>query len=125
MRIISGEEAQSILEVESALTLIRDVYRMAAAGRADVSHPSAMHMRGALDTSTAFKIKGAVLDDLGVAGFRLIGDADERHPEDARNPSMNVRMSVHLRSNHLTRGCHAASRRPPLQRTTKYKYQPV
>lgn len=79
MRIISGEEAQSILEVESALTLIRDVYRMAAAGRADVSHPSAMHMRGALDTSTTFKIKGAVLDDLGVAGFRLIGDADERN----------------------------------------------
>lgn len=83
MRIISGEEAQSILEVESALSLIRDVYRMAAAGRADVSHPAAMHMRGALDTGTTFKIKGAVLDDLGVAGFRLIGDADERHGDGA------------------------------------------
>lgn len=79
MRIVSGEEAQSILEVEGALTLIRDVYRMAAAGRADVSHPAAMHMRGGRDTQTAFKVKGAVLDDLGVAGFRLIGDADARH----------------------------------------------
>ena len=79
MRIISGEQAQSILNIESALSLIRDIYRMAAAGRADVSHPAAMHMRGAPGTKTAFKIKGAVLDDLGVAGFRLIGDAEERH----------------------------------------------
>lgn len=79
MRIISGEEAQSILEIESALSLIRDVYRMGTAGRANVSHPAAMHMRGALGTETAFKVKGAVLDDLDVAGFRLIGDADEQH----------------------------------------------
>jgi ornithine cyclodeaminase/alanine dehydrogenase-like protein (mu-crystallin family) len=83
MRIISGEEAQSILEIDSALELIRDVYRMVEAGRAEVSHPAAMHMRGALDTNTAFKIKGAVLDDLGVAGFRLIGDADQRHGDGA------------------------------------------
>lgn len=83
MRIISDEEARSVLDIDGALQLIREVYRMAAQGRAEVSHPAAMHMRGALGTSTAFKIKGAVLDDLGVAGFRMIGDADPAHGDGA------------------------------------------
>ena len=49
---------------------------MSAKGVADVSSPAAISMRGAKGSLTRFKVKGAVLDELGVAGFRLIGDAD-------------------------------------------------
>ena len=63
-------------ELGPALDMIRRIYRMAGSRSATVSAPAAMSMRGAASTQSRFKIKGAVLDDLDVAGFRLICDAE-------------------------------------------------
>lgn len=76
MRIVTEAEIKGAFDLEGALALIGSIYEMTARGTADVSRPAAMSLRGARDTQGRFKVKGAVLDELGVAGFRLIGDAD-------------------------------------------------
>ncbi|MCG6114850.1 MAG: NAD(P)-binding domain-containing protein [Mesorhizobium sp.] len=82
MRVVKQAEIQQAFELSGALELIRQIYRMSAKGVADVSSPAAISMRGAKDSLTRFKVKGAVLDELGVAGFRLIGDADPHRGSD-------------------------------------------
>ncbi|MCG6122962.1 MAG: NAD(P)-binding domain-containing protein [Microvirga sp.] len=82
MRIVGEEEIKRAFDLDGALALIRSIYQMAARGAADVSSPAALSLRGANGTSGRFKVKGAVLDDLNVAGFRLIGDADPAHGRD-------------------------------------------
>jgi alanine dehydrogenase len=76
MQVLRQAEIQRAFELHGALELIRQIYRMSAAGTAAISNPAAMSMRGAKDCNTRFKVKGAVIDELGVAGFRLIGDTD-------------------------------------------------
>jgi alanine dehydrogenase len=81
-KIIEEEEVQRLIRRDEAIGIIENVYRAAAEGGAAVSHPSAMHLRGGEGSGTVFKLKGAVLDALGVAGFRIIGDVA---PETGRN----------------------------------------
>ena len=73
-KIVSDEKAQRLVSRAEAVDIVEKAYRAAAAGEAAVSHPAAMMMRGKTGTDTHFKVKGAVLDGLGVAGFRLIAD---------------------------------------------------
>lgn len=73
-KVVSDEEAQRLVSRAEVVGIVENAYRAAAAGEAAVSHPSAMMMRGKSGTDTHFKVKGAVLDGLGVAGFRLIAD---------------------------------------------------
>lgn len=75
LRIVRQTEIEAAFELDPALDMIRRIYRMAGSGSADVSTPAAMSLRGAGATHARFKVKGAVLDDLNVAGFRLICDA--------------------------------------------------
>lgn len=82
MRVVTQAQVQRAFDLDGALDLIRQIYRMSASGAADVSMPAAMVLRGGKASTTRFKIKGAVIDDLNVAGFRLIGDADSIHGQD-------------------------------------------
>lgn len=82
MHIVTEAEIKRVFDLDGALSLIRSIYMMAARGTADVSQPAALSLRGAREGQGRFKVKGAVLDDLGVAGFRLIGDADPAHGRD-------------------------------------------
>lgn len=72
--VIEDQQAQTLVGRAEAIEIVMSAYRNAAAGQADVSQPSAMFMRGRTASETHFKVKGAILDDLKVAGFRLIAD---------------------------------------------------
>ncbi|MGO8909520.1 MAG: hypothetical protein ACLQDM_09395 [Bradyrhizobium sp.] len=63
-----------MIDRAGAIEIIERSYREAASGAADVSHPSALGLRGRSGSGVEFKVKGAVLDRLGVAGLRVIGD---------------------------------------------------
>lgn len=82
MRVVTEDEIKRVFDLDGALALTREIYAMGARGAADVSRPAAMGLRGARGTEGRFKVKGAVLDELSVAGFRLIGDADPAHGRD-------------------------------------------
>jgi ornithine cyclodeaminase/alanine dehydrogenase-like protein (mu-crystallin family) len=73
-KIIEDDEARLLLDRAEAIGIVEAAYRMAASGKADVSQPSALLMRGQAGSDTHFKVKGAVLDELNVAGFRLVAD---------------------------------------------------
>ncbi|HUZ67529.1 MAG TPA: hypothetical protein VMU56_07695 [Beijerinckiaceae bacterium] len=79
--ILQENEVSALIDRANAAQAIESVYREAALGGAAVSRPSAMRLRGASGGGATFKVKGAVLDARGVAGFRLIGDLD--HPPGA------------------------------------------
>jgi alanine dehydrogenase len=72
--IIQEADVQALLDREEAISIVESAYRSAAEGRADVSHPSALHMRGDAQSGSTFKIKGAALASLQVAGFRVVTD---------------------------------------------------
>jgi ornithine cyclodeaminase len=72
--VIEDEEVQSLIDRHEAIDVIERTYRAAAAGKADVSRPAAMGLRGPTGGTTTFKVKGAILEDMDVVGFRLIGD---------------------------------------------------
>lgn len=74
--ILEEKDVQGLIDRAQAVGVIERTYRAAARGDAGVSVPSALHLRGKTGAGAVFKVKGAVLDDLGVAGFRLIGDLD-------------------------------------------------
>ena len=78
-KIIEEDEAQRLVTRDEAFGIIEAAYRAAAEGGADVSHPSAMHLRGRQDSGTLYKVKGAVLDALGIAGFRMIADVTPKN----------------------------------------------
>src|SRR5690348_18162538 len=71
LRVIDDDEARALFNRADAADLVISAYCAAAEGKADVSTPSALFLRGLAGTDISFKIKGAVLDTLTVAGFRL------------------------------------------------------
>jgi len=72
--VIEDDQARRLVERAEAIDIVSAAYRAAAAGQAAVSQPSALFLRGRPEPDTHFKVKGAVLDALNVAGFRLIAD---------------------------------------------------
>ena len=71
LRVIGDDEARTLVNRAEVTDLVIAAYHAAAQGKADVSRPSAMMMRGLSGSGTEFKVKGAVLDALNVAGFRM------------------------------------------------------
>ena len=86
--VIDDEEARALVGRAEAIEIVDIAYRAAAAGQAAVSQPSALFLRGKPEADTHFKIKGAVLDALNVAGFRII--ADGPHTVDGANTYLYV-----------------------------------
>ena len=86
--IVDEKEAQSLITRAEALDIVEAAYKAAADGQASVSRPSALLMRGKTGTDTHFKVKGAILDGFGVAGFRLI--ADGTHTTEANSAHLYV-----------------------------------
>jgi ornithine cyclodeaminase/alanine dehydrogenase-like protein (mu-crystallin family) len=80
-KVIEDDEARLLLDRAEAIGMVDAAYRMAASGQADVSQPSALLMRGRAGTDTHFKVKGAVLDTLNAAGFRLVCDGALTAPD--------------------------------------------
>jgi len=80
-KIIEDDEARLLLDRADAIGIVEAAYRMGASGNADVSQPSALLMRGQAGSDTHFKVKGAVLDELNVAGFRLVADGALTSPD--------------------------------------------
>lgn len=72
--VLEEADVLGLIDREQAVGVIEQVYRAAALGNADVSHPSALHLRGKAGGGAVFKVKGGVLDEMGVVGFRLVGD---------------------------------------------------
>ena len=72
--IIDDEQARALIERHEALEIVADAYRAAAAGEAAISEPAGQFMRGLSGSDTHFKVKGAVLDGLKVAGTRIVAD---------------------------------------------------
>jgi ornithine cyclodeaminase len=79
-KLIEDDEARLLLDRGEAIGIVEAAYRMAARGNADVSQPAALLMRGRGGTDTHFKVKGAVLDELDVTGFRLVADGELTSP---------------------------------------------
>ena len=80
-KIIEDDEARLLLDRADAIGIVEAAYRMGASGNADVSQPSALLMRGQAGSDTHIKVKGAVLDELNVAGFRLVADGALTSPD--------------------------------------------
>ena len=74
IRIIEDRDVQALIDRDDAFDVIERTYRAAASGHAWVSQPAAMSLKGPADAGSSFKIKGALVEGLGVAGFRCIGD---------------------------------------------------
>ncbi len=74
LRVVEEDEVVRLIDRRAAVDVIETVYREAASGGAAVSQPSALGLRGARGSGVEFKVKGAVIDSLGVAGLRVIGD---------------------------------------------------
>jgi ornithine cyclodeaminase/alanine dehydrogenase-like protein (mu-crystallin family) len=74
LKVVEEAQMESLLDRREAIEIVERAYRAAAAGGAAVSHPAALHLRGRTGAGATFKVKGAVLDALNVAGFRLIAD---------------------------------------------------
>ena len=85
LKTVSDEQAQSLVDRAEVLGIVEQAYRASADGQARVSEPAALSMRGPAGTGTAFKVKGAVLDTLNVAGFRLIADGAQASQETGAN----------------------------------------
>jgi ornithine cyclodeaminase/alanine dehydrogenase-like protein (mu-crystallin family) len=77
LKIVCEEDVTAAIDRSEALEVVAEAYRAAASKQADVSQPSSMTLRGRLGSDNLMSVKGAVLDNLGVAGFRLrsAGDA--------------------------------------------------
>ena len=73
-KVVDEEEAQGLVSRAEAVAIVETAYKAATDGLAAISEPSAMMMRGESGTDTHFKVKGAILDGLGIAGFRVVAD---------------------------------------------------
>jgi len=74
IRIIEDQDVQALIGRNDALDVIERTYKATASGQAWVSQPAAMSLKGPAAAGSSFKIKGALIESLGVAGFRCIGD---------------------------------------------------
>jgi alanine dehydrogenase len=74
IRILEDNELRVIVDCREAVDVIEHAYREAATGTARVSQPSSMLLKGPAEAGTSFKIKGAILEDQDVVGFRCVGD---------------------------------------------------
>lgn len=76
LMVVEEHLVPSLIDRNQAIGLIEDVYRAAAEGKAELSRPASMSLRGQSGTKTGIKVKGAVLDRLGVSGLRLMAKSD-------------------------------------------------
>jgi ornithine cyclodeaminase/alanine dehydrogenase-like protein (mu-crystallin family) len=76
IKIIENQLVQTLVNRADAFEVIQQCYRDVAAGRASVSQPSAMTLASVAGAQATFKTKGAILDNLNVAGFRLVADSN-------------------------------------------------
>jgi ornithine cyclodeaminase/alanine dehydrogenase-like protein (mu-crystallin family) len=77
IRVIEEADVQRSIDRKDALDVIERTYRATARGKAWVSQPAAMTLKGPASEGSSFKVKGALIESLGVAGFRCIGDGRE------------------------------------------------
>jgi ornithine cyclodeaminase/alanine dehydrogenase-like protein (mu-crystallin family) len=77
IRIIEDRDVQTLIDREEALDVIERTYKATASGQAWVSQPAAMTLMGPAVAGSSFKIKGGLIESLGVAGFRCIGDGHD------------------------------------------------
>jgi len=75
MRMITAAETVDALSIVEAASVIEHVYAGLAAGHVVASSPSAMRIAG---PPHRIQVKGAVLQDLGIAGARLSSMRDPR-----------------------------------------------
>jgi len=69
--VLGRDAARALITPGDAIAAITAAWKDYGERREVLSSPSSMFMKG---VGAAFKVKGAVLPGLGVAGFRLIGD---------------------------------------------------
>jgi ornithine cyclodeaminase/alanine dehydrogenase-like protein (mu-crystallin family) len=76
IQIIEDSEVRQLVRREEAVEIIERAYKSASLGRAGVSKPSSVTMASTMGHASTFKMKGAILDEMGIAGFRLIADSN-------------------------------------------------
>jgi len=76
IKIIENHEVQTLVNRTDAFEVLEQCYRDVASGRATVSQPSAMTLASTAGAQSTFKTKGAILDNLNVAGFRMVADSN-------------------------------------------------
>jgi ornithine cyclodeaminase/alanine dehydrogenase-like protein (mu-crystallin family) len=67
MRILERSETENALTIPEAAEVIRKTYRALGEGRIQISEPSAMVINSG---TSRFRLKGAILEDFGIAGVR-------------------------------------------------------
>lgn len=77
IKVIEERDVQALIDRGDALEVIERTYKATATGQAWVSQPAAISLKGPAATGSSFKIKGALIESLGVAGFRCIGDGGD------------------------------------------------
>lgn len=72
--LITDERVRSVIDVDLAINVLEKVYLEYGRERALLSCPPAQVVSSGSSTSAAFKVKGARLPSMGIAGFRIIAD---------------------------------------------------
>jgi ornithine cyclodeaminase len=80
--LISGEMVRSLIDIDGALRAIEQAYADYGKARRVLSDPPALLMPDNAAGQAAFKVKGARLTSLGVAGFRMIADRETEAGEE-------------------------------------------
>jgi alanine dehydrogenase len=73
---IDDRQVQALMDRGDAIEAIESCYKAVASGRAGVSQPASLRLASESDCRSTFKAKGAFLDDMNVAGFRLAADSN-------------------------------------------------
>ncbi|MGH6725432.1 MAG: hypothetical protein ACREB8_02655 [Pseudolabrys sp.] len=72
--LIPDDVVRSLVDLDQAVKTIEQAYADYGRARRVLSDPPALLLPGRTDRQAAFKVKGARLSSLGVAGFRMIAD---------------------------------------------------
>lgn len=80
--LISGPMVRSLIDVDLAMRTIEQIYTDYGRERSVLSDPPALLLPAAAPGQAAFKVKGARLPTLGVAGFRMIADRETEAGEE-------------------------------------------
>lgn len=72
--VISDGEVRSLINMHAAMDAVEQAYILYGHERRVLSDPPALLLSASSPAQTAFKVKGARLTSLGVAGFRIIAD---------------------------------------------------
>lgn len=93
-RYVPNIDVRKLLTPADAVRLARETLVQHTKGTVDWAVPRQMSL-GVSDSSTFYKVKGCVLRDAGVAGFRVVGlnRTDEGYATAAHRPTKNVLLS--------------------------------